>query len=62
MARIGDDAGLHQRRHIGVELLLVVEQLRHAGARLLVIGGETVAFKTGRPRMPERRGSCERDE
>ena len=56
IARILHHAGAHQGRHIGVELLLGAEQLRHAGARQLVIGGEPVALEPGRARIPERRG------
>ena len=59
VARILHHAGAHQGRHIGVELLLGAEQLRHAGARQLVVGGEPVAFEPGRPRIPERRGCCQ---
>ncbi len=56
IARIRHHAGAHQGRHIGVELLLGAEQLRHAGARQLVIGGEPIALEPGRARVPERRG------
>ena len=62
VARILHHAGLHQRLDIGVELLLVAEQLRHAGARQLVVGREPIALEPGRPRTPERRRGRERDE
>ncbi len=62
IARILDHAGAHQRGHIGVEFLAGAEQLRHAGARQLVIGGEPVALEPRAPRLPERRGGREREE
>ena len=62
VARILHDAGAHQRRHVGVELLAPAEQLRQPGARQLVIGGEPVALEPGRTRLPERRGGSERHE
>ena len=61
-ARILHHPGAHQGRHIGVEFLLGAKQLRHAGARQLVIGGEPIALEPGRPRVPERRGCRQRHE
>ena len=45
VARILDHPCLHQRRHIGIEFLPGAEQLRHARARQLVVGGEPIALE-----------------
>ncbi len=62
VARIRDHAGAHQRRHIGVEFLLRAEQVRHAGARQLVVGGEPIPFQSRASRLPERRGGRKGEE
>ena len=62
VARILHHAGLHQRIDIGVELLLGAKQLRHAGARQLVVGRQPIALEPGRPRAPERRRGRKRNE
>ena len=58
-ARILDDAGAHQRAHIGIEFIARAEELRHAGAGQLVVGGKPVTFQAGAAPLPERRGRRE---
>ena len=61
MTGVRHRAGAHHGVDIGVVFRGGAEQFRQAGARQLVIGGETIALQSGGVALPERRRGGERD-